>query len=168
MPMSQTLSRLCALLFALIYPASVFGQGNAPGIRESVLVLTHISIVDVSEGDAKRALHPEQTLLIEGSRIVAIGSKIRIPPDARVIDAKGKFLIPGLWDMHVHSLFEGRTEFFFPLFIANGVTGVREMSSTLAPEEIQQIRRRIENGEVIGPRIGLSAVRTVEGKANRG
>ena len=68
--------------------------------------------------------------------------------------------------MHVHTLFEGRTEFFFPLFIANGVTGVREMSSTFAPENIQQLRHRIENGEVLGPRIGLSAVRIVEGKGN--
>jgi Amidohydrolase family len=153
---------LSLVLSAFLFPA-VTQERNASG---SILVVTHVSVIDVSAPDVKAALRQDQTVIIKGSRIVAVGAKLRMLPGAHVVDAKGKFLIPGLWDMHVHTLFEGRTEFFFPLFVANGVTGVREMSSTFAPEAIQQLRDRIENGEVIAPRIGLSAVRIVEGKGN--
>jgi Amidohydrolase family len=151
---------LLIVVLSLLIPA--FAQKrHAPG---SILALTHVSVIDVSAPDAKAALRQEQTVIINGSRIAAIGAKVRIPPGGRVVDATGTFLIPGLWDMHVHTLFAGRTEFFFPLFIANGVTGVREMSSTFAPGAIQQMRSRLESGEVVGPRIGLSAIRIVEGK----
>jgi imidazolonepropionase-like amidohydrolase len=73
------------------------------------------------------------TVLISGNKITGIGKtgKIKIPSRATIIDARGKFLIPGLWDMHVH-VFHYRhpnppDTYDFPLFIANGVTGVREM-----------------------------------------
>jgi hypothetical protein len=164
--MRQIRSFYLTILFIVVLSSLIpaFAQKrHAPG---SIVALTHDSVIDVSAPDAKAALRQEQTVIINALRIAAVGAKVRIPPGARVIDGTGKFLIPGLWDMHVHTLFEGRTEFFFPLFIANGVTGVREMSSTFAPENIQQLRHRIENGEVLGPRIGLSAVRIVEGKGN--
>lgn len=145
-------------------PAPAFGQQHAGS--GSILALTHVSVIDLSAPHVKGALQEGQTVIIKDSGILAVGAKLRIPPGARVIDGAGKFLIPGLWDMHVHTLFEGRTKFFFPLFIANGVTGVREMSSTFSPEEIQRVRNRIENGELLAPRIGLSAIRIVEGRGN--
>jgi imidazolonepropionase-like amidohydrolase len=88
---------------------------------------------------------------------------MRVPPGAQVIDAGGRYLIPGLWDMHVHSLFAGRPDYFFPLFIANGVTGVRDMGSTLSFEQITQIRNDIESGKTVGPRYGAVAGRIVDG-----
>jgi hypothetical protein len=166
--MRQICSLYLEILFIVLSSSLVpaFAQeGDALG---SILALTHVSVIDASAPDAKAALRQEQTVIINALRIAAVGAKVRIPPGARVIDGTGKFLMPGLWDMHVHALFEGRTEFFFPLFIANGVTGVREMSSTFSPEEIQRVRNRIENGEVLAPRIGLSAIRIVEGKGNSG
>ena len=93
------------------------------------LMFNHVTVNDMTGGPSK----PDMTVVVVGNRIAAIGKtgKIREPRNAFVIDAKGKYLIPGLWDMHVH-VFHYRLplppdEYKFPLFIANGVTGVREM-----------------------------------------
>ena len=56
---------------------------------------------------------------------IKVWQKIRVPGNSQVINARGKFLIPGLWDMHVHLSKAG--EDTLPLFIANGVTSVRDM-----------------------------------------
>lgn len=99
---------------------------------------------------------PEMTIVVEGNRIASIGKsgKVRIPKDAQIVDASGKFLIPGLWDMHVHTLREDRLGTFFPLFVTNGVTGVRDMSSTLANfDRLKQWRNEIADGTRLGPRI---------------
>jgi imidazolonepropionase-like amidohydrolase len=74
------------------------------------------------------------------------------------IDGQGKFLIPGLWDMHVHMVFgnwfpRGK-EVTLPLFVANGITGVRDMGGEL--EVLQQWRKEISAGTLIGPRIVMS------------
>jgi imidazolonepropionase-like amidohydrolase len=58
-------------------------------------------------------------------------ASITVPSGARVIDGRGKFLIPGLWDMHVHVAMPGGRN-VLPLYIANGVTGVRDMASDWA------------------------------------
>jgi len=85
--------------------------------------------------------------------------------DAEVVDATGKFLISGLWDMHVHT---GRKDVFLPLYIANGVTGVRDMGgdiedpggelSSLSARYIQLSlwREAIEEGSLIGPRLVIA------------
>lgn len=93
------------------------------------LVFNHVTVIDMTGAPSK----PDMTVVVVGNRITAIGKtgKIRVPRNAFVIDAKGKYLIPGLWDMHVHvfhyRLPQPPDEYKFPLFIANGVTGVREM-----------------------------------------
>jgi hypothetical protein len=111
-----------------------------------VLVFTHVTVIDATGAEAK----PDMTVVIRDGRIAALGrsGKIRPPKSARVVDASGKFLIPGLWDMHVH---EWNKEAFFPLFIANGVTGVRDMFSPLPP--IRQWRAQVAAGTTIGPHI---------------
>jgi hypothetical protein len=68
-----------------------------------------------------------------------------------VVDATGKFLIPGLWDMHAHTITK---ESFFPLYLANGVTGVRDMFNPLA--KFDEWRREIKEGKILGPRINAS------------
>jgi len=95
------------------------------------------------------------TVLIEGAHIIALGrvGKIKLPHGAQVIDVTGKYLIPGLWDMHVH---EWNKESFFPLFIANGITGVRDMFSPLPP--IKQWRPEIAAGTTIGPHIFAAGI----------
>ena len=96
-----------------------------------------VTVVDVMDG----SLLPEQTVLIAGNRIVAVGTtdEVRIPRDAELVEAAGRYLIPGLWDMHVHSVtvpWRSDTanpsiapqDWHLPLFLAYGVTGVRNMN----------------------------------------
>src|SRR5262245_18211879 len=95
-------------------------------------------------------------VVILGDRIVKVGPRIRARKDARAIDARGKFLIPGLWDMHVHLAFPWSlpVELWEPglwLFIANGVTGVRDMGSDW--DVLHGWRDKIEAGSALGQRI---------------
>jgi hypothetical protein len=90
------------------------------------------------------------TLVITGGRIKSLGQtgRVRIPPGARVIDAAGKYLIPGLWDMHVHIT---ETERSLPMFVANGVTGVRNTGGVA--EDLFRWRAEVAAGRLTGPRI---------------
>src|SRR5687767_8059923 len=66
--------------------------------QPKVLAFTHVTIIDVAARDSRRALKPNQTVVVTGDRITEVGGKVRIPKGAQVIDASGKYLIPGLWD----------------------------------------------------------------------
>jgi len=92
------------------------------------LAITDVTVVD-GTGDGSR---PHMTVVVSGGRIIAVDPVARavIPPQATVIDGRGKFLIPGLWDMHVHLAKAGASS---PgLFVANGVTSVRDMGGDFA------------------------------------
>lgn len=92
------------------------------------------------------------TVVVVGDRIGQIGqtAQITFPSNAQVIDASGKFLIPGLWDMHIHWYDKG----YLPLFIANGVTGVRVMWGIPMHH---QWRKDIESGRLLGPRMYIAS-----------
>lgn len=102
-------------------------RGAAP------VAITGVTVIDVVGGRRRR----DRTVVIRGTRIVVEGAsaRVRVPTGALHVDGRGKFLIPGLWDMHVHALPKDTRpralETSFPLFVANGVTGVREMGSWL-------------------------------------
>jgi hypothetical protein len=125
--------------------------------------------VDVAAKYDKRALKPDQTVIVTGNHITAVGraGRVKVPAGVQVIDATGKFLIPGLWDMHAHALSEGRYEWVFPLLIANGVTGVREMGNDLPFERINQIREEILEGKILGPRFGAITGRILDGPGTK-
>lgn len=140
-------SMLLLLLFCVLSVSLGAQQTEAP--QTNILAFIHITVIDATGA----APMPDMTVVVTENRITAVGKteKIQLPKDAQVVDATDKFLIPGLWDMHVHVLFEGIPELFFPLFIANGITGVRDMSSNL--ELANKLRKQIENGTLTGPRI---------------
>jgi imidazolonepropionase-like amidohydrolase len=94
---------------------------------------------------------PNSTVVIAGGHITSVGpsDRVSIPAGAHVVDGNGKFLIPGLWDMHGH--LTDATEDAFPLLIMNGVTGVRDMGGDLA--QIDRWRSEIEKGTRVGPHI---------------
>lgn len=121
------------------------------------LVFTRVAVIDVTARDPRRALRLDQTVIINGDRITAVGrtGRVRIPESAQVVDATGKFLVPGLWDMHVH-MFNGdwETSSVLNLFLANGVTGVRDLGSNLAP--IIALRQQIASRSLLGPRMVVS------------
>jgi len=133
-------------LALLLLPVPLFclAHDQTPGVKPGVLVLTHVTVIDTTGGPAK----PDMTVVIAGNRIVELGksNKIRVPKNAQAVNATGKFLIPGLWDMHVHWYEKN----YLPLFIANGVTGTRQMYGV---PMFQQWRKQIEAGELLGPRI---------------
>lgn len=121
--------------------------------RPAVIAITDVTVIDVTGAPAR----PNSTVLLEGSKISAVGpdSSMRIPAGAQIIDAGGKFLIPGLADMHVHLTGAGEPtgsrEFILPLLIANGVTTVRDMGGKV--ELLKQLRSEIDNGQRLGPQI---------------
>src|SRR5690349_20200899 len=115
-------------LFALA-TVDIFLPGNycypaAPA--SSTVVITHVSVFD----SVKEQMLPPQSVVIEGDRIQAVGASLPDPQGAQVIDGKGKFLIPGLIDAHVHLVhLSDRThvagEEFLPMILGAGVTSVR-------------------------------------------
>jgi imidazolonepropionase-like amidohydrolase len=146
------LSILLLLLFA-----SAQAQPPAVAIRG-------VTVVDVIDGSLRR----EQTVLVSGNRITAVGAadQIRTPDAAEVVDGAGGFLIPGLWDMHVHSVANvtwdmrvgsiGNAEWHFPLFLAYGVTSVRNMNDATADPTLKvtsSVKRRLAEGTLLGPRL---------------
>jgi imidazolonepropionase-like amidohydrolase len=130
---------------------------------ETTFALTNATVVGIA-GNTQS--HPA-TVLIRGDRIVDVvePGAAHIPGGTQTIDATGKFLIPGLWDMHMHLSYV--TEQSFPLLIANGVTGVCDMGGDL--DRINRWREEIRNGTRLGPRIvragpALDGPRAEEGK----
>ncbi len=107
--------------------------------------ITDVTVVDVIDGRSQ----PGQTVLITGDRIGRIGpsAQIPVPEGFQVVDGTGRFLIPGLADMHVHD--SGNELIDGPLMVANGVTTGRVMWGT---PHLHDWRRRIESGERLGPR----------------
>ncbi len=90
------------------------------------LAIRHVTVIDATG----RAPQPNRTVVVQGDRIVSVRppKKAHIPKGAVVVDGISRFLIPGLWDMHVHGASDGRASWRHLLFLANGVVGVREMS----------------------------------------
>src|SRR6266536_1695792 len=123
----------------------------------SVLIIQDVTVIDVTGGPAQA----HRTVIVRAGKIAEIGSSaagVDGNHSAVHLDGGGKFLIPGLWDMHVHMVFgdwfpRGK-EVTLPLFIANGVTGVRDMGGEL--EVLQQWRKEISAGTLIGPRMVIS------------
>jgi imidazolonepropionase-like amidohydrolase len=119
-------------------------------------VITHVNIIDATGSPVQR----DMSVTIEGNRIVRItkSGKAKPPAHARVLNAQGKFLIPGLWDMHVHTVFgdwiPGGKEVSLPLFVANGVTGVRDMGGDL--DTLLEWRGQIAAGALLGPRMMIA------------
>lgn len=130
--------RLAAFVLALLAATSL--RADTP------IAFAHVTVIDMTGAAPKR----DRTVVVSGNRIAEVGSprSTTIPRDALVINAAGKYLIPGLWDMHVHF---GETERSFPLYIANGVTGVRDMGGD--PDKSFRWREQTAKGDLVGPRI---------------
>jgi imidazolonepropionase-like amidohydrolase len=120
------------------------------------IAITDVTIIDVEHG---RSIAP-RTVLVDNGRIVSIEAprNAHIPANAQRVDGRGRFLIPGLVDMHVHlfNLDSHRPpgDWMFPLFVANGVTAVREMRGDAATMVlVKQWRKALDDGEIVAPRI---------------
>jgi hypothetical protein len=113
-----------------------------PALTAQTLAIVDCTLVDPVHETAT----PHSTIVIAGDRIAAT---TRIPPGARIVRASGKFVIPGLWDMHVHV---GEIEEdWFPLYLVNGITGLREMAASEANAPRQ---RQYQLDQAAGRRLG--------------
>ncbi len=112
------------------------------------LVFRDVTVIDVRDG---RRL-PNQMVVVIGSRIRSIEPmrRARVPVGGRVVNARGKYLIPGLWDMHVHPM--KYIDIAYPLLLSNGVTGVRDAGSSVPLATLGQWKREVAAGTRIGPR----------------
>ena len=147
----------CSIALLCLLSAALAGP-QAP------LAFTHVPVIDATGQPAL----PNRTVVVVDDRIQGIGvtGKFRSPRDVRVVNAQGKYIIPGLWDMHVH-LRGGQdlipdNEASLSMFVANGIVGIREMGGDLA-STVFRWRDEIANGKRLGPRI-LSAGRKIEGR----
>jgi imidazolonepropionase-like amidohydrolase len=118
---------------------------------QTPLVVTDVNVIDGRAATPRR----DQTVIVRGTRIVAVSpaATARVPRNATSIDGHGKFLIPGLWDMHVHTAIIGGRP-LLGLYVANGVTGVRDMAGDW--DTLRTWRREIAAGTLVGPRMVVS------------
>jgi hypothetical protein len=116
------------------------------------LAIRDVAVIDVARG----TVVPHQLVLISGRRIVAVGNAatMAISRGARVLDASGKFVMPGLWDMHSHAVTFGRTS--LALYLAQGVTGLRDMGAERFADA-KAWRDSIAAGQLIGPRMRIAS-----------
>lgn len=132
----------------------------AAGVKGDVII-RHATMVDVEHA---RTI-ADQAVVLRGSDIVAVGSDREISTQwqtQRSVDGKGRYLIPGLWDMHVH--FGGGPELIeenkalLPLYIAHGITTIRDCSGDL-PEQVLAWRNEIATGRLLGPQLFSSGAK---------
>ena len=150
--------------------AAVFAGCQLPAGAKTpsgTVAFLHAAVVPM---DRERVLH-DQTVVVVDGRITAVGaaSEVEVPRQAVRIDARGRFLLPALSDMHVHV--EGESwnallspaakaasrntpfeDFLFP-YVANGVTTVQVLSGT---HELLAVRGQIANGQMLAPRLILA------------
>jgi imidazolonepropionase-like amidohydrolase len=130
--------------------ASVSASGGAG----KQLALKHVHVVDTGT----LSVRDDQTVVINGARISVIGpsKQTKLPAGCQVVEARGKYLMAGLWDMHVHIAGVSADPAWskralLPLLLANGIVGVRDMGGDL--EALLAWKREIENGTLLGPHI---------------
>jgi len=144
-----------ALAACLSLIAFAWGDKLARDPRDSI-VITHVTVINPGTS----SVQADRAVLVSGGRIVSVSdaATFQSPASARVIDATGGYLLPGLWDMHVHSAFgdwfpRGR-DIILPLFVANGVTGVRDMGGDTSI--LLEWCKDISDRRIIGPRMRIS------------
>jgi hypothetical protein len=137
--------RIVRLCFCLLAMNCLASGGFAQVTPPTSLAITQVTVIDTDKGVAA----PDMTVVVRGDRILSVVKAGAVPPGAQVVDGRGKFLIPGLWDMHVHLSYA--RESALPVLAAMGVTYVRDVGSNLW--EIDLWRGRIAAGEILGPSI---------------
>ena len=127
----------------LLLVAVAAGQGVAPGARRSgTLVVRGGSLIDPRTGNTL----PNATIVIRGDRIESVGANAPVPADADVVNATGKFVLPGLWDSHAHT-----RDFDGTLYLNHGVTSTMDMGNIL--DWIHVLAEAREKQQSVGPRI---------------
>ena len=143
--------RVCVGVMAGFLSICVSGGCEPRPSPEGGLVLDDVRVVDV----ATETVSERTRIFIEGSRIAAVGPTAGqgLGTDVPVFDGSGAFVVPGFWDMHVHLQPQG-FEVAFPLLVAHGVLGVRDMGGDL--DSLTHLRASVASGELLGPDLFVS------------
>jgi hypothetical protein len=150
----------------IIIPISIIGvlltgcDANNVNIGNNDIAIEDVNIVNVENGEIQNNM----TVIISENQISSIGKtdNIRLSGTDNIVNGSGKYLIPGLWDMHAHLINEPYTrEVFYPLFIANGITGIRVMAAdcfepcdepNMTIAQHRDLQNEIREGKFLGPK----------------
>jgi Amidohydrolase family len=155
-----------ASLIVWLCLTTLLWAGPKPKASDETLIFANVNVVDVRDGTIARGM----TVVIKKGRISGVAKVGFVDQgrDIQMVNANGKYMIPGLWDMHVHSAFVSPAwdeKVIYPLYIANGITGVRDMGGD--PEVLKNRRDRIEMGELLGPHLVVGGPFLAAGKSDR-
>ena len=128
----------------------LMGAATPAHAQPGTVAITSVTLIDGTGAPARDAM----TVILRDGRITDVdpSATARIPDGATIVDGSGKFLIPGLWDMHVHLSKAGAGS--LPLLVAHGVTSVRDMGGDAA--QLLTWRADVDAGRRVGPRIRLA------------
>ncbi|MCY4157546.1 MAG: amidohydrolase family protein [Gammaproteobacteria bacterium] len=143
-----------ARLIAAFAPALLAVGACQPALQDaqSGIAISNVTVIDAVSGE-----RTDQTVLIDGDRIAAVGDSdsMYLSGSFEMIDGTGKFLIPGLWDMHVHLTYDERLVDFMPgLFIRYGITSVRDTGGLMP--KLRPVVERMRAADAIAPRVFFS------------
>ncbi|MBK8250156.1 MAG: amidohydrolase family protein [Gemmatimonadetes bacterium] len=156
-----------AVVLALSLAAGACASVPPASSSDADLVVRGTTVVDVVAG---RTI-VNRDVLLKGDRIVDVvpSGRVAVPGSARVLDGRGRFVIPGLWDMHAHLFFQlDPVRQQLPLFTAHGVTGIRVMNTPMltgALARYREVQAQIANGTLVGPRVLAVGSWSVNGAA---
>jgi imidazolonepropionase-like amidohydrolase len=135
---------------AILLAGAIWSCAEKKEIIPADLAIRNITIID-AENEPRAGM----TVLVKGERIVAIGPDLSVDEKVKVIDGTGKFLIPGLWDFHVHLTFDSLiTPSMYDLFIANGITSIRDTGGLL--EKMLPMKAQAESDPTRYPRLMMA------------
>jgi imidazolonepropionase-like amidohydrolase len=147
-------------LVALFAIGVMWPQARVEPVRTAgPIAIVHVNVVDVRSG----VTVPDRTVVVQHGRIASVGDGSSVPRGARVVEGRGRYLLPAFWDMHTH-VFAVSPLLDLPLYIAYGVTNVRDMQGCPQPgdpfvacaEEKRQWTAEAIAGTRIGPRVVAS------------
>jgi imidazolonepropionase-like amidohydrolase len=148
MPTLRMLAAACAVALGSCAP------GGSPAARADLL-LTHATLIDVQTGQ----LTPDQAVAVRGKVIAAVGPQAAAMTATEVVDASGTYVMPGLWDMHVHfgggEALVDENHDLLPLYVAHGITAVRDAAGDLSPSVLAW-RDAVNAGSLQAPTIFTS------------
>ena len=155
--MPRSISGALAVL-ALVQPLSLLqGQASRGALSPGTFAITGVSVIPMTRDTVIR----DATVVVKDGRIASVDASgtVRVPAGARRIDGRGKYLIPGLADMHTHLYTDGDVpdslaRYELGVMVANGVTATRFMIGT---REHFALRREIEAGRIVGPQLWLAS-----------
>ncbi len=165
--------------FSVVLLISILVSGCSTTQESTTIAITNVTTIDPS---SYIGFESDRTVIIEDNRITKVGSakSMPVPSEAKVIDGTGKYLMPGLWDAHVHFTYEPEmSNSMFDLFLVNGITSVRDTGGEL--ELVIPFKRASETNPKTAPRVmvagplldgvptvydGVSRIKLGEGAAN--